>query len=207
MKTDLYNQKNEKVGTVELPNTVFGAKWNPTLVQQVTVSQLANRRKPTAHAKDRSEVRGGGKKPWAQKHTGRSRQGSSRSPLWIGGGVTHGPRNERSFEKKIPVSMRRSALSSLLSKKLLDKEIKVVDTLALTAPKTKEAAAIVKAFFGKPTSVLFVPGTRTTGFLRAARNLPKTNILHAASLNVYDCLIHRLVILEKSAIAELPKMK
>ncbi len=207
MTTDLYNQKNEKVGTVELPDAVFGAKWNPTLVQQVTVSQLANRRKPTAHAKDRSEVRGGGKKPWAQKHTGRARHGSSRSPLWKGGGVTHGPRNECSFEKKIPVSMRRAALSALLSKKLSDREVKVIDTLALSAPKTKEAAAIVKAFFGKPTSVLFVPGMRTVGFLRAARNLPKTGMLHAASLNVYDCLIHHFVVLEKSAIAELPKMK
>ncbi|MFH1192887.1 MAG: 50S ribosomal protein L4 [Candidatus Jorgensenbacteria bacterium] len=203
MTTNLYNQKNEKVGTVELPNSVFGAKWNATLVQQVATSQLANRRNPTAHAKDRSEVRGGGRKPWKQKHTGRARHGSSRSPLWIGGGTTHGPRNERSFAKKIPINMRRAALRSVLSKKLAEDEVRVVDTFTIPEPKTKHVAALVKSFFGKPASILFVPGKGAVGFSRAGRNLPKTQIMRAPSLNVYDCLSHRYLMLEKDAIAEL----
>ncbi|MFH1161859.1 MAG: 50S ribosomal protein L4 [Candidatus Jorgensenbacteria bacterium] len=203
MIVDVFNQENKKVGTVELPNTVFGVKWNPTLVQQVTVSQLANRRKPMAHTKTRGEVRGGGKKPWRQKHTGRARHGSTRSPLWAGGGVTFGPRKDRIFEKRIPIAMRRAALHAVLSKKLAEDEVRVVDTFTLTAPKTKHVAALVRSFFGKPASVLFVPGKGEGDFFRAGRNLPKTKILHARSLNVYDCLSHHYLLLERNAIGEL----
>ena len=207
MTTDLYNQKNEKVGTVELPNAVFGVKWNATLVQQVATSQLANRRQPVAHTKTRGEVRGGGRKPWKQKHTGRARHGSSRSPLWAGGGVTFGPRNDRTFERRIPTAMRRAALRAVLSKKLAEDEVRVVDTFTLPALKTKHVAAIVKSFFGKPASILFVPGKGTAGFSRAGRNLPKMQVMRAPSLNVYDCLSHRYLMLEKDAIAELQGAK
>src|SRR5581483_12233223 len=125
MKTDLYNLRNEKVGTAELPDAVFGARWNAAVVKQVLDAQLANRRRPWAHTKDRSDVQGGGKKPWRQKGTGRARHGSIRSPLWVGGGVSHGPRNERDYSQKVNKKMKRAALFVALSRKMKDDEIKV----------------------------------------------------------------------------------
>ena len=101
MKTDIFNQQNNKVDIIDLPERIFGVKWNPDLVHQALMAQLANRRQPSAHVKDRSEVSGGGKKPWKQKGTGRARHGSNRSPIWKGGGVTHGPTKEKNFTKKI----------------------------------------------------------------------------------------------------------
>src|SRR3989338_10813210 len=118
MKTDLYNMQNEKIGTVELPEAVFGVAWKPALVKQVVNAILANKRRPWAHAKTRAEVRGGGRKPWRQKGTGRARHGSTRSPIWSGGGKAHGPLSERDFSQKVNVKMRRVALFSVLSHKL-----------------------------------------------------------------------------------------
>jgi len=118
MNADVYNLNNEKVGTVELPENVFGAKWSPVLVKQVVDAQRANARDPWAHAKGRGEVRGGGRKPWRQKGTGRARHGSIRSPLWIGGGKAHGPRKERDYSQKVNKKMRRLALFSALSRKM-----------------------------------------------------------------------------------------
>src|SRR6185436_10884964 len=110
MNAAVFNIKNEKVSTVVLPDDLFGAPWRPALVQQVLLAQRANARRPWAHAKDRSEVRGGGKKPWRQKGTGRARHGSIRSPLWIGGGKAHGPRKDRDYSQKINKKMKRGAL-------------------------------------------------------------------------------------------------
>src|SRR5882724_1844322 len=110
MKTDLYNLKNEVVGSVELPEEVFGARWNGSLVEQALIAQQANKRRPWAHAKTRAEVRGGGRKPWKQKGTGRARHGSTRSPLWVGGGKAHGPSKDRNYAQKINKKMKRLAL-------------------------------------------------------------------------------------------------
>jgi large subunit ribosomal protein L4 len=136
MKTDIYNLKNEVVGTVDLPESVFGAKWNQLLVKQVLEAQRANARAPWAHVKDRSEVAGSGKKPWRQKGTGRARHGMTSSPLWVGGGKAHGPRNDRDYSQKVNKKMKRAALFALLSKKFKDGEVKIVDTLSLATPKT-----------------------------------------------------------------------
>ena len=103
METSLYNLKNEKVGTISVPDIVFAAKWNSILVKQVLDAQMANARIPWAHTKDRGEVRGGGRKPWRQKGTGRARHGSTRSPIWVGGGKSHGPRNERDYSQKVKI--------------------------------------------------------------------------------------------------------
>lgn len=137
----IYDVKGKSVGTIALPPALFGLSWNADMVHQVVTSMQANARNPIAHTKDRSEVRGGGRKPWKQKGTGRARHGSSRSPIWVGGGMTHGPRNEKSYAKKINRSMRRKALFVTLSRKLRDGEVIFIDSLGITAPK----AALAKA--------------------------------------------------------------
>lgn len=202
MKVDVYNQQNKKVGTAELPDRVFGARWSPVLVHDALVAYEANRRKPVAHTKTRGEVRGGGRKPWQQKHTGRARHGSTRSPLWEGGGVAFGPRRERTFGKKLSVGMRRAALRSVLSRKLKDGEVNVLETLAVPSAKTKEAAAFFKHFFEKVPSLLLIPARGNKSIVRAARNVPGVTVVYPGSLSSYDCALHRVIFLERDAIPE-----
>ena len=123
METKIYNQKGKEAGKITLPEEVFGLPWNADLVHQVVTSMLGNARTPVAHTKIRGEVRGGGKKPWKQKGTGRARHGSTRSPIWVGGGVTHGPRNDKIYARKINRKMKAKALYTILSKKAKDGEI------------------------------------------------------------------------------------
>lgn len=209
MKTDLYNWENSKAGTLELPEKVFGARWNEDLVNQVVLAQLANKRHPWAHARDRSEVRGGGRKPWRQKGTGRARHGSTRSPLWVGGGKAHGPRNERDYSQKVNAKMKRAALAAVLSRKFKDGEMKFFDTLEMTEPKTKAAASKLKAFFPAKRvakyDVLFVPETENKNILRAARNLPKVKVLAPGSLNAYDILNYKNIFMDQKAVAVITK--
>jgi len=207
MTIDVFDIHKKKTGTLELPDAVFGAPWNPDLVHQIVVSHLANARGPIAHTKDRGEVKGGGKKPWRQKHTGRARHGSTRSPLWVKGGVAHGPRNERDFSKKISKKMGRAALCAVLSKKLHDGEVVVIDSLAFDAGKTKHAVAFLKAFFPRPVRTLIVPQKGNTAVFRAGRNIPKTEVANAASLNAYTCMAHHTLFFEKGAIGEIVKAK
>ena len=141
----VFDMNGAKKGTVKLPENLFGVSWNPDLVHQVVVGMQANARPTTAHTKFRGEVRGGGKKPWKQKGTGRARHGSSRSPIWVGGGTTHGPRAERNYSVKINKKMRVQALLSLLSKKHKEGEVLFVEKLSFDAPKTKEAQGVLKA--------------------------------------------------------------
>jgi large subunit ribosomal protein L4 len=214
MNVDVYNLQNEKVGTIELPVLVFGARWNALLVKQALDAQLANKREPWAHTKTRGEVSGTGKKPWRQKGTGRARHGSKRSPLWVGGGVAHGPRNDRDYSQKINKKMKRAALFSALSHKAKEGEIKVFETLALEAPKTKAFAASLRALLNmkknaKRYDVLLVAangsGAENKNLFRASSNLQKTKALDAASLNVYDILNHKNVFLDKEAVATIAK--
>lgn len=145
MKADIYNQKGEKAGIVELSKAIFDLPWNEDLVHQVIVSMQANKRTPVAHTKGMGDVRGGGKKPWRQKGTGRARHGSIRSPIWRGGGVTHGPTNEKDYSKKINDKMKKKAFFTVLSQKFRDNEILFLDKIILTRPKTKEAMDIIKS--------------------------------------------------------------
>lgn len=143
LEATVYSQDAKKSGTVTLPEAVFAVQWNADLVHQVVTAMQANARQPIAHTKDRSEVRGGGKKPWAQKGTGRARHGSSRSPIWRHGGVTHGPRNDKDYSQKINKKMRVKALFSVLSKKFADGQMLFMKDLSMKEPKTKEARALV----------------------------------------------------------------
>lgn len=146
MKTKVYNHKGKESTTVDLPENIFGLNWNADLVHQVFESMRSNARSNTAHTKDRSEVRGGGKKPWRQKGTGQARHGSKRSPIWAGGGITFGPRNERNYDKKINKKMRAKALFVALSQKLRDGQILFVDSLDKVSGKTKDMKEILTGF-------------------------------------------------------------
>ncbi|MFA6365107.1 MAG: 50S ribosomal protein L4 [Candidatus Paceibacterota bacterium] len=202
MTTDLYNQEYKKVGTVTLPDPVFNSPWNADLVHQVVVAYEANLRKPLAHVKGRAEVRGGGKKPYAQKHTGRSRQGSTRSPIWKGGGVTHGPTAERNFSKKVNKKMRQGALSSVLSRKLHEGEVFVVDSLSFEKGKTKEVASMLARFFKAKPNVLFVSEKGNSTLVRTGRNIPNVDIVRVTGLTAFTGLRHKNIIFEKAALDE-----
>jgi large subunit ribosomal protein L4 len=143
MDAKIYNQQGKESGKVTLPEAVFSTQWNADLVHQVAISMMSNAREPIAHTKTRGEVRGGGKKPWQQKGLGRARHGSSRSPIWVGGGVAHGPRNDKNYSKKINKKMKTAALYSILSKKFKDGEVLFLDTLSFDAPKAKTALGVL----------------------------------------------------------------
>lgn len=148
METTIYNQTGKETGKISLPESIFGLPWNADLVHQVLVSMQANMRNTVAHVKGRGDVRGGGKKPWRQKGTGRARHGSSRSPIWVGGGITHGPSKDKVFARKINKAMRVKALMVALSKKIKDKEVLFIDSLSLKEAKTKEAKTVIEALSG-----------------------------------------------------------
>ena len=143
METKIYNQKGVEAGKIELPAKVFGAKWRADLVHQVVEGMRSNKRAGTADTKGRGEVRGGGRKPWKQKGTGRARHGSSRSPIWVGGGVAHGPRNDKNYDRKVNRKMKTKAIFTILSKKFKDGEVLFVDSLKIAEPKTKVAKDIL----------------------------------------------------------------
>ena len=204
MDTKIYSQDGKESGNITLPESVFGVAWNKDLMHEVVVSMQSNARANTAHTKDRSEVRGGGIKPWTQKGTGRARHGSNRSPIWAGGGVAHGPRNERNFSKKINKNVRTKALAITLSKKWKDGEVIFMDTLALTVPKTADAKMIIKALAtstSKPTLVtkrkntaLFIISKRDENIEKSFRNFGNMEVTHVKDVNPIDLLTYKFVV-------------
>lgn len=203
MKAPLYDKMGQVIGEVELSDSLFGREWNPDLVEQALLAQTANRRLPWAHAKGRGEVSGGGKKPWKQKHTGRARHGSIRSPIWKGGGVSHGPVKTRSYEVKINKKMVRVAIASVLSKRLSDGQIKVVENFDATSGKTKDLVKSLNSILAKHINALVVPGKENKMVYRASSNIPNVKALAADSLNVYDLLRYKNILLEKNALSEI----
>ncbi len=208
MKAPLYTLKNETVGDVELPSGIFGVAWKPDLVHQAVVAQQANLRRPWAHVKTRGEVRGGGIKPWRQKGTGRARHGSTRSPIWIGGGKSHGPRNDKNYAKDLNKKMRRTAILSVLSKKLADNQLRVVQDFNISEPKTKVLFAILAPFLGltaraKKMDALIIRNPENTTITRVARNLVKTKVLAPQSLNVYDLVNHKTILVDAGSLKAL----
>lgn len=205
MNYTVYNQKGERVEEIELPEEIFAVKMNPDLVHQVTVSQLANRRKIIAHTKGRGEVRGGGRKPWPQKHMGRARHGSIRSPLWRHGGVTFGPTKEKVFKKKIPLKMRRKALFMVLSAKIKNNFLIILDKFKLDTPKTKLMAKVVddlrsKIENFKKGSILIALPEMDRNLILATRNLQGLKTIQAKDLNCLELLSFKYLIMPKEAI-------
>lgn len=213
MKATMYNQKGEKAGTLEMPSALFDVAWNPALVWQVAESERSNQRRSTAHAKDRSEVRGGGKKPWRQKGTGRARHGSIRSPLWSGGGVTHGPRSEKNYAKKVNKKMKQKAVFSTLSQKLRENTVLVLDEFSFASAKTKDAAMALKTLakaggfeqFGKGKTTLVLIPSNNSATIRALRNIKGITVMEARNINLLSLLGSQYVVLPKESISVLEK--
>lgn len=205
MEAVIYNQKAEKTGTLDLPKNLFEVKINPDLVYQVAVTQAANRRQGTAHAKDRGEVSGGGKKPWRQKGTGRSRHGSTRSPIWRHGGVVFGPRKDKVYGGKINKKMRRKAMAMVLSAKASGGMIVLIDKIEFNAPKTKamtqilEAAKRVNENFKSGKILIALPEFEKNAVL-SGRNIAGAETIEAAKLNALDLLNAKCLLMPVGAV-------
>jgi len=201
---DVVNVKNEKVGEISLPEEIFGVPVKEHLLHQVVVMQRSRRRCGTASTKGRSEVRGGGRKPWRQKGTGRARAGTIRSPLWRGGGITFGPK-PRDYSFSVPKAVRRAALKAALSAKAVAREILVLDNLELEKPSTKAFKGILSALGVEGKTLLVLPGRDET-VSRSTANLATIKVLPIAGLNVYDLLWSDEVIFTREALASVEKM-
>lgn len=207
LESKIYNQEGKEVGKVALPDFVFAVPWNSDLVHQVVTSQRSNVRAGTAHTKDRSEVRGGGRKPWRQKGTGRARHGSRRSPLWRTGGVTFGSRTEKNYKKKINKKMRAKALYAVLSKKLSGGEVLFLDRIKIAEPKTKKAAEVlsslskIKGFErlsdSKKTMAHLALYERDETNLKSFKNLPQVSLGEVRNLNPVDVLQYKYLIISE----------
>lgn len=198
MKYAVYNQQGEEKGTVLLPKEIFELPMNSDLVHQVAISQMANQRIVTAQAKNRGEVRGGGRKPWRQKGTGRARHGSRRSPIWRGGGVTFGPTKDKVFKKKINKKVKKKALFMVLSEKAKSNLLVVLDELKLEKAKTKSLAKLIGNF--KKGSFLIALPKIEKNVILAGRNLSGVEVIEARNLNVLDLLSSKYLMMPKESI-------
>jgi large subunit ribosomal protein L4 len=200
---DILNKEGQKVGDIELNESLFGVEINTDAMHQVVVAQLANKRQGTQSAKTRAEVRGGGIKPWRQKGTGRARQGSIRAPQWIHGGIVFAPK-PRDYRVSVPKSMRRVAFKSALSCKVAANEMMVIDSLDFDSPNTKAMIEVLKAFDAKKT--LIVVEESNQNVYRSARNIPGVQVSPVNNLNVYDILKYEKFIVTKDAVSKIEEV-
>jgi len=206
MDAIIYNTKGKESGKIKLSENIFGLSWNADLVHQVVTSMMSNSRQPVAHTKDRGEVRGGGKKPWQQKGTGRARHGSIRSPLWVGGGMTHGPRNDKNYDRKINKKMKAKALFTILSKKWKDGEILFVDSISFAAPKTAEAKntlvslSKIKGFerlsTKKKNAGIIALAERNISVEKSFQNIGSVRVEEARNISPIDILNSTFIVFE-----------
>lgn len=204
MESVIYNQDGKAKGKITLSKEVFGVPWNADLVHEIVRLMNSNSRDAIAHTKMRGEVRGGGKKPWKQKGTGRARHGSSRSPIWVGGGVTHGPRNDKNFTRKINKKARTKALYSILSRKFKDGEILFVDSLNIKTPKTKDAKKIISSLSGikgyeklatkANNAAMIAFDKKTEALTKSFRNFGNISIEEFRNINPVSVLAHTYLI-------------
>jgi large subunit ribosomal protein L4 len=217
MDAIIYNKKGEQAGNITLPESLFGLNWNADLVHQVVTSMQSNARMGLAHTKDRGEVRGGGKKPWAQKGTGRARHGSSRSPIWKGGGVALGPRNSKDYVKKINQQVRQKALLVALSRKFKDGEVIFMDSLEMASPKTAEGKAVIMALAKtfprignkKVNAALIAIPTAHTATQKSFSNFGNVEMVEVRNLNPVSVLSAKFLIIAspEAAFETLQKKK
>ena len=199
----LFNKEGNKIEDIQLNDNIFAVEVNADAMHQVVVALLANKRQGTQSTKTRSEVRGGGIKPWRQKGTGRARQGSIRAPQWIKGGVVFAPK-PRDYRMSIPKSMRRVAMLSALTSKVQNDEMVVLDSLTLEAPKTKEIVKMLNAFNAKKTLIVTAEANETV--YKSARNIEGVAVLPVNNINVYDLLKYSKVIMTKDAVSKIEEV-
>ena len=199
----VYNKEGNKVADMELNDAVFATEVNEYALHQVVVALLANKRQGTQSTKTRSEVRGGGAKPWRQKGTGRARQGSIRSPQWIKGGIVFAPK-PRDYRMAVPKSMRKVAMKSALTAKVQDEQMIVLDELNFDAPKTKNVVAMLDAF--KVKKALIVTAESNEAVYKSARNIEGINVMPANNINVYDLLKYEKLIITKDAVSKIEEV-
>lgn len=211
MKINIYTKEGKEKGSIEAPEAIFGLKWNSDLVQQVVTSMESSARTPVAHTKDRSDVRGGGKKPWQQKGTGRARHGSKRSPIWKGGGVTFGPRNEINRERKVNKKMKAKALFTILSRKAKNNEIIFVDSISFAEAKTKDASAIFTALGNVQGYEMLAKRRKNRAYIaidendvltkKSFANFSNVKTDEVRNLNPIDLLKYKYVIIENPEVS------
>lgn len=211
MEAKIYDINAKEKGKLTLRPELFGLPWNADLVHQVVTSLNSSKRKSIAHTKTRGEVRGGGKKPWQQKGTGRARHGSSRSPIWVGGGVTHGPRNDKNFERKVSKKMKSKAFFTILSRKFKDGEILFVDSISLKEPKTKLAIAAIKSLSGvkgfeklflkKKNATLVALASKSKEIEKSMSNLGNIEVKEARNLDPLSLMKYKYLVIENPEAA------
>lgn len=207
METQIYNQKGASVGKLSLPESIFGLPWNGDLVHQVVIAMQANARTPVAHTKDRSDVRGGGRKPWKQKGTGRSRHGSTRSPIWVGGGVAHGPRNEKDYSQKINKKMKAKALYTVLSEKVRRGQVIFLEELNMKDIKTRDAVSVIsslskikgfeKIIGGKKVNTYMTLPAKNDTIKKSFANIPSIEVDEVRNMNPVDLMNYRYLIISQ----------
>lgn len=211
MKFPVYNTKGEQVKNIELSKRLFGVTIKPEVIHQVIVAQEANSRQVLAHTKIRSEVRGGGKKPWKQKGTGRARHGSIRSPIWVGGGITFGPRSDRNFSLKVNKKQKQLALAMCLSDKVANKLLVIFDTISIESGKTKDLNVWIKFIKSKIDSLrdgkkfLLVVDSKNASLFNASKNLKNITIIGYNSLNCVDLLKYDTTFVSEGAVVAIEK--
>jgi len=206
MKTKVYNLEGKSNSDVELNDKVFGVEVKPEVVHEVFVAISNNKRQPWAHTKDKSEVSGGGRKPWKQKGTGRARHGSNRSPIWVGGGITFGPRNERNYKTKINKKTRRLALKMTLSDRFESKALWVMDNFDFSEPKTKVFVEFLSKLPAEQKTFLILTDEKDDKLMKMTDNLEKIDVMRAGDVNVYTLLNHQGLIMSKDAVAKLEEI-
>ena len=205
MKIDIYKIDGKTSGEkIELADDIFGIEPNNHAIYLAVKAYLANQRQGTHKAKERSEVRGGGRKPWRQKGRGTARAGTTRSPIWIGGGTTFGPR-PRDYTQKLPKKVKQLARKSALSSKAKEKQLLVVEDFTFEQPKTKEFALILNALDLNDKKILLLTGKTDANVYKSGRNIPKVNVMEASKASTYNILNSQLLVLQKSAVNELVK--
>ena len=211
LEATVFSQEGKKVETIKLPESIFALPWKADLVHQVVVSLMSNKRANIAHTKDRSEVSGGGKKPWQQKGLGRARHGSTRSPIWVKGGVAHGPRNDKNYERKVNKKMKAKALFTIISKKFRDGEVFFLDALKVSIPKTKEALKVLKGITKikgaeniltkKNNSTYIAAWNKDVNLDRGMRNINSLKLDEFRNINPLDVLNYKYLIIDNPAEA------